>query len=264
MKLSGVLPLRNGVSLGYPFDLAIRSLQRLCDEVVVSVDPTGDDGTAECVAALGVDRVIESRWDMSNYHDFGERPGVRHEIARQTEIVVDAARGDWIFSLQADEMIHECEIPTIRAAIEEAERGGVTGLETKRLYFYGSLASYRAGWTLPLVRLFRAYAWVPDFDAMQFVPVGPQPKRAIEPKIYHYSRIGDPLLVARRIRNLDHFYHAPETILDDSEVAPYRFDTLRRADTYVRGVAAGIDPDATLVPFPLAGHPAEALERFGE
>ena len=87
MKLSGILPLRNGVSLGYPFDLAIRSLQRLCDEVVVSVDPTGDDGTLERVTAMDV-RVIESRWDMTNHraHD-----GVSSEIAKQTAIAVAAA-----------------------------------------------------------------------------------------------------------------------------------------------------------------------------
>lgn len=271
MKLSGILPVRNGVALGYPFDLAIRSLQRLCDEVVVAVDPTDDDGTPGRVAALGDDahrelracgvRVIESQWDMTNHraHD-----GVSSEIAKQTAIAVAAARGDWILSLQADEMVHEADAPTIRGAIEQAEFDGVTGLEMIRLYFYGGLTAYRADWTVPILRLFRAKSWTPDpvSGAMQFVPVGPQAKRAIKPKVYHYSRVGDPLLLARRIRNLDHFYHAPETILEESALEPYSFDTLRRADTYVRGAASEVDPNATLVPFSLAGHPADALERF--
>lgn len=263
MKLSGVLPLRNGVSLGYPFDLAIRSLQRLCDEVVVSVDPTGDDGTYERVAELGPDVLLESRWDMTNHraHD-----GVSSEIAKQTAIAVAAAGGDWILSLQADEMVHEADAPLIRSSIEQADIDGVTGLEMERLYFYGGLTMFRFDWTMSLLRLFRAGRWAPDpvSGAMQFVPVGLRAKRAIVPKIYHYSRIGDPVLVARRIRNLDSFYHAPETILDDSEIAPYSFDTLRRLDTYVRDAPAEIDPDALLLPFPLAGHPAEARERFGE
>jgi hypothetical protein len=52
-------------------------------------------------------------------------------------------------------------------------------------------------------------------------------------------------------------------VLGESELAPYSF-ALRRADTYVRGVAAELEPSATLIPFPITAHPAEALERFGE
>lgn len=259
MTLSGVLPLRNGVSLGYPFDLAIRSLQRLCDEVIVSVDRSGDDGTYERVVALGP-TVLESQWDMAN-HRAGD--GISSEIAKQTMIVVAAARGDWVLSLQADEMIHEADVPVIRRAIEQADRDGVTGLELERLFFYG-LEAYRSDWTVPLLRLFRAGRWAPDpvSGAMQFVPVGPQAKRLIEPKIYHYSRVGDPRSVALRIRNLDSFYHEPETLLGVQEVEPYDFSVLKRADTYVRGVPQEVAADAVLVPFPLDGHPAEARERF--
>lgn len=256
-KLSGVLPIRNGISLGYPFDLAIRSLQRVCNEVVVSVDPTADDGTYARVTALGPDRLVESRWDMNNHR---ASDGTSSEIAKQTRIAVAAATGDWILSLQADEMIHETDILDIYEAIERADREGITGLEMERLYFHG-LDAYRSDWTVPLLRLFRAGCWGPDpvSGAMQFVPVGPQSRGAIGPKLYHYSRVGDPLLVARRIRNLDCFYHAPADVLD--EVPPYDFSTLRRLDTYVRGAPVEV-ANATLVPFPLTGHPAGVLERF--
>lgn len=247
MTISGIMPLRNAVKLGYPFELALRSLQRFCDEVVVAVDPTSEDETLTRVRALGV-RVVESVWDLDNH---GGHEG-KSEIAQQTQVALDAATGDWILSLQADEVLHEEAVAFVRNTV--AQKSPYVGYELPRLYFYGGLDWIRKDWTMPLVRLFRRGFLFPDpfCGAMNFVP---PPMTAVEigvlgqvlpasrspgavfltgTAIYHYSRVGDPQAVALRVRNLDTFYHEPGELLTEPEVPKYDFSELRQLDTYVR------------------------------
>lgn len=259
MKISGVMPLRNAVQLGYPFELAIRSLRPLCDEVVVLVDPTSEDDTLARVRTLSPDVLVESAWDMTN-HD-----GRASEIAKQTEKVCAAASGDWIFSLQADELLHEQDITTLRECVTLAERQGVSGIEMTRLYFFGGLTRYRSNWTVPLLRLHRRHFWVPDpcSGAMQFIPAtsGERKVALVDVFIYHYSRVGDSEMVARRVRNLDLFYHASGDVAAADAVLDYEF-SLRKLDTYVVGHAAEVDGDAALLPFSIERHPAGVREYF--
>lgn len=261
MTITGIMPLRNAVKLGYPFELAVRSLARLCDETIIGVDPTSEDDTMKRVASLAPSRIVESAWDMTNHRGHkGES-----EIARQTAILCDEARGDWIFSLQADELIHERDVATIRLLVDWASSTNVvTGLEFPRYYFWG-LDRMRENWTVSLLRLFKRGCWQPDgfSGAMQFVPVDNQARRVCDGAgIYHYSRVGDPRLIAQRVRNLDTFYHDPKLVADADSIAPYAFEP-RKLDTYVIGYRAEPDPDAGLVPFPLHAHPEGVLEHFG-
>jgi len=247
--------LRNVVKLDYPFELAIKSLQALCDEVVVLVDPTSEDETIARIRKLSPDRIVESAWDMSNHNGH-----TNCEISVQTKKACAAATGDWIFSLQADEVLHEAEREATIGAVRRADGAGITGLELERLYFYGSLSQYRADWTIWLLRLFKRGHWQPDVDgAMRFDPCGPNKFRgSIAPKIYHYSRVGDPQTIANRVRNLDTFFHAPSRVAPAAK--PYDFTTLRKLDTYVVDRRVEIDPAARLLSFPRTKHPKIVLE----
>ncbi len=261
-NLVGVLILRNGVKLGYPFELAIRSLQRVCPVTVVSVDPTSEDDSVQRVQALQPTHVYLSEWDMCNHHGDGG-----DEVSIQTKKVCDWVHAtlapEWIFSLQADEILHENDVEEIQASTLRRDADAFT---LSRLYFYGGLHQIRTNWTLPISRLFRPQAYTPDFysGAMTFIPREgfthrEQPLRAA---IYHYSRVGDPLLVAQRGRNLDTFYHPPGKVLPEAQVAPYNFSVLRRLDSYLVGAQVEADPVAVLTPFPVQGHPAGVAEYF--
>ena len=245
--------LRNGVALGYPFDMAIRSLQRACDDVIIGIDP-GDDDTLDRVRALGVN-VVETRWDMSNHAGH-----TNCEISVQTQRLCDMVPDGWILSLQADEVIHEGEVETIRDAIEVCEKSGLTGIRMLRLYFYGGLATIRTDWTIWMVRLFKAGMWKPYVDgAMRFDPIDPKDMAvSIRPYIWHYSRMGDPAMVAERVRNLDGFFHAPESI---GQAAPYDFGTTRKLDTYATDAKIEQVSDV-LEPFDVHRHPAEARRLY--
>jgi hypothetical protein len=259
VKITGTMILRNAVKLGYPFDLAIRSLRPLCDEVIILVDPNSEDDTLDRVLNLNPDVIVESPWDMTNH-----KGHTNCEISLQTETVCNEASGDWVFSLQADEVLHEGEVPRLRTAALEAQSRGVSGLELVRLYFYGSLSQYRTDWTIPMVRFFKRGAWKPDVDgAMRFDPCTPYERKHMVPDacIYHYSRVGDPQMIAERVRNLDGFFHEPERI-EQGAVQPYDFSSLRKLDTYVIGSTPVEEGRASLADFPLEGHPKGVVERF--
>jgi len=49
--------------------------------------------------------------------------------------------------------------------------------------------------------------------------------------LYHYSRVGDADVIARRVRNVDSFFHAEENLPKESELPPYDFTT-REYDSY--------------------------------
>jgi hypothetical protein len=260
MKISGIMPLRNAVKLAYPFEAAIRSLRLLCDEVVVLVDP-GFDDDAVVIRRLKdegiVDKIVWSTWNMDNHEGH-----TNCEITVQTRIALEYATGDWVFSLQADELLHENEIGAWRYWRDTCEADGDTALEVPRLYFYGNLTTLRQSWTIPMVRFFKRGCWQPDVDgAMRFDPIGEQRRRSVvNPWIYHYSRIGDPTIIAERVRNLDRMFHPPERVAA-GVLAPYTFEP-RKLDTYVLGHEAEADSDARLTSFPLADHPRLAIEHF--
>lgn len=65
MKISGLVCVRNGISLDYCFQEAIQSLVPACDEVVVC-DSDSDDGTTEVIQTLAATyptiRIINRPW----------------------------------------------------------------------------------------------------------------------------------------------------------------------------------------------------------
>lgn len=264
--ITGVMPLRNATKLGYPIDLSIPSLFPICDEIIIGVDIGSEDDTFDravelCREAPIDATVVTTNWDLDNH---GGHVG-ESEIAKQTQLLCDQAKGDWILSLQADEVMHELDAVSIRGAVEMAELSRtVTGLWMQRYYFYQGLHLMRDNWTFPLMRLFKRECWTTDgfSGAMQFNPVGAQGALPFDGVgIYHYSRIGDPETIARRIRNLDTFYHHPDKLAAEAEVEPYDFG-LRKLDTFEKGRDEGLDTKARLVPFPLHAHPAGVLEHY--
>jgi glycosyltransferase involved in cell wall biosynthesis len=152
MKISGFTFIRNGITLGYPFVPAIRSLLPLCDEVIVNV-PHSTDDTLKAVAAIGDPkiRIVESEWD-----DTQRKAGLA--LSHHTNIALDQCTGDWCVYIQADEALHESTIPSMRAAMEqEWKNPAVQGLLVDYTHFYGSFWTevYSFGWYYQEVRVVR-------------------------------------------------------------------------------------------------------------
>ena len=263
LGLTGIMPLRNAVKLGYPFELALASLMDFCEgNVLVGVCTDSEDDTADRVRALGA-KVVDVQWDMTNHQGYGQS-----EIAKQTQVLVDMVTTPWCLSLQADEVLHTGQKKDLHRELFWARNVSAFGLV--RLYFYGGLHQFRDDWSVPCYRLIQPELWEADpySGGMQFAYLGhadEQSRREVMPGVlmYHYSRVGDPASVAQRVRNLDTFYHDPDKVLAPDEVGTYDFTELRQLDTYRRDATIEVAKDAKLVAFDPASHPPGAVEFFG-
>ncbi len=122
-------------------DLArcLASIQAHTDEIVV-VDTGSTDDTVEIARRFGA-RVLTHTW--------------RHDFAEARNVSLDAARGEWVFVLDADDEVPEetaRALPTVIAAAEAAQRvDGVT-----MLYHSPMPAGEAVAFTeYPVLRLFR-------------------------------------------------------------------------------------------------------------
>jgi hypothetical protein len=134
MIVSAFTYVRNGFTYAYPFLQSIQSLLPLVDEYVVVVGK-GEDGTREAIAALNSSKIkiVDTVWD-ENLRTGGKL------FAQQANIGMDHCRRDanWLFHLQADEVLHEKDLALLRKAMEaNVNRTDIDGLLLPFLHFYG-------------------------------------------------------------------------------------------------------------------------------
>ena len=132
MTISGFSYIRNGFKYQYPFLQSIQTLLLFCDEVVVAVGQS-TDGTWEALGELQKNnpqlQLIDTVWD-EKLRQSGK------VFAQQANIALRACTGDWIFHLQADELIHQNDIPLIKKTIADIHNNlNINGLLLDFLHF---------------------------------------------------------------------------------------------------------------------------------
>jgi len=192
MKISGFTFIRNGTLLGYPFVESIRSVLPLCDEFVVAVG-AGDDDTLERIRAIGSGKllILETRWN-EKMQDRG------FVYAQQKMIANYCCSGDWAFYLEGDEVLHENDLPIIRASMERhLPDSRVEALVFDYHHFFGSphWHAISPGWYRRAPRIIRNTIrnWSPDglfFVVMDGNKRGRYPRAALAgAPIYHYGHV---------------------------------------------------------------------------
>lgn len=204
MKISGFTFIRNGIKLHYPFIESIRSVLSLCDEMIIAVGKS-DDGTRNAIEELREPKIkiIDTVWDE------GIKTGGKI-LARQTNIAFDAITGDWGFYIQGDEVVHEKDLPVIKAAAEKyLPDGKVEGLLFSWIHFFGNynyITQPQTKGAYPYeVRLIRnnrhirayrdaqGFRW---FNSDREYDNGDKGRKLrvkkIDASVYHYSRIRGP------------------------------------------------------------------------
>ncbi|MCX6896485.1 MAG: glycosyltransferase [Verrucomicrobia bacterium] len=156
MKVSGFTFLRNGQRLGYPFVASIKSVLPLVDEFIVALGPCADD-TEKLLREIGDPkiRIIATQWNENIRPDYSIKGFV---YGQQKSIALFNCTGDWAFYLEGDELVHEADLPKIRAAMERHlpdER--VEALAFDYLHFYGNANTYAwsPAWYRSEVRIIR-------------------------------------------------------------------------------------------------------------
>ena len=194
MKVSGFTFLRNGQRLGYPFMASIRSILPLVDEFVIALGPCDDD-TEKMLREIGDAkiRIIPTRWNENLRSDYSVKGFV---YGQQKSIALFNCTGDWAFYLEADEVLHEKDLPKIRAAMEKHlpdER--VEALAFDYLHFYGNknTIAWSPGWYRSEVRIIRNTipAWSSEalfFNVLDGHKKSRYPRAAhADATVYHYG-----------------------------------------------------------------------------
>jgi glycosyltransferase involved in cell wall biosynthesis len=215
------------LELDYPIEASIRCALDLCDVVMIN-DGKSTDGTLDLLYKLqdefGSDRllVFEKVWR----HD-------RSLWAAQRNFLIDLVEPkDYIFAIDADELIHEDDFSKIRQFTDR----GVGVLSFPVVHFYGRPTHYIQGsaWYNRHTRLWRKNTGIkivqrpggcaddvlwPDGYAAH---LGRYVDSAVT--IYHYGNCRDPRALGRKSKKADDLYQNSEAYLDGSLSADLSFD----------------------------------------
>ena len=227
MKVSGFTFLRNGQRLGYPFVESIRSALPLVDEFVVALGPCDDD-TEKRLRAIGDPkiRILPTQWNENIRGDYSVKGFV---YGQQKSIALFNCTGDWAFYLEADEVVHENDLPKIRAAMEKHladER--VEALVFDYLHFYGNANTYAwsPGWYRSEVRIIRNTIPAWSSEAL-FFNVLDDHKRARHPRaahtgatMYHYGWVRSESQMDAKVASVQKFWNQNLPPVDYTRIDP--------------------------------------------
>ncbi len=228
MKVSGFTFLRNGRRLGYPFVASIRSILPIVDEFIIALGPCDDD-TEMMLRGIGDPkiRIIPTQWNERI------RPGYSVNgfvYGQQKSIALFNCTGDWAFYLEADEVVHEDDLPKIRAAMEKyLDDPRVEALAFDYLHFYGNknTIAWSPGWYRSEVRIIRNTipAWGPEglfFIVLEKHKRGRYPRAAhTGATIYHYGWVRSEAQMSLKSANVQKFWNdAPPTVADYAQIDP--------------------------------------------
>ena len=197
MKVSGFTFVRNAVKYDYPVVESIRSILPIVNEFIVNVGRC-DDGTLELIRSIGDPkiRIVESVWDETLRKD-----GLIY--AQQTNIALSHCTGDWAFYIQADEVVHEDDLPVIQEAMRRhLGNPEVKGLLFRYLHFVADYWSTNPWFYHKAVRIIRNNGEVESCgDAVgfhlkatqQYLQSGPKERIPYSgAHIFHYGWVKDP------------------------------------------------------------------------
>jgi hypothetical protein len=229
MRVSGFTFVRNGTMLGYPFVESICSALPICDEFVVAVG-AGEDDTPDRIQAIGDPkiRILKTRWNEGI-------TAKGYVYAQQKMIAQFNCTGDWAFYLECDEVLHENDLPAIRANMERyLESPSVEALVFDYYHFFGSPGwiAVSPGWYRRAPRIIRPSVrnYSPDglfFVVMDHNKRGRYPRAAFAGgTIYHYGHVRAVPKMQTKIQQVSRYWgHAPPPFthyaLDPKALRPF-------------------------------------------
>jgi glycosyltransferase involved in cell wall biosynthesis len=228
MKVSGFTFLRNGRKLGYPFVESIRSILPIVDEFVIALGPCDDD-TGKLLRAIGDPkiRIIPTQWNERIQPGYSVNGFV---YGQQKSIALFNCTGDWAFYLEADEVVHEGDLPKIRAAMENhLDNPRVEALVFDYLHFYGNANTvvWSPGWYRSEVRIIRNTIPAWSSEALFFNVVTGH-KQSRYPRaahagatIYHYGWVRSEAQMNLKAAAVHKYWDAkPAAVVDYSQIDP--------------------------------------------
>ena len=215
MKISGFTFVRNGQMLGYPFIQSIQSILPLVDEFVIAVGESEDDTLAMIQAIRSPKiRVIETIWN--------EHMTARGFVYGQQKMIAQyACTGDWLFYLEADELVHEDDLNPIRESMKKhLNDPGVEALAFDYIHFYGNKNTHlnSPAWYRREARVIKASVRSYAPDGLFWVVLDKQNRQGRYPtgvmtgaKIYHYGWVRSEQQMDRKFGQVTKYWNGEHT-----------------------------------------------------
>ncbi len=217
MTISAFTFIRDAEARGYPIQASIRSLLPLVDEFVVALGPCTDN-TEALIRAIGDPRIriLPTTWNERMRSDTGVRGFV---YGQQKSIALFNCSGDWAFYLEGDEVVHEDDLPKIRACMERhLDNPRVEALAFDYLHFYGNrnTIAWSPQWYRRAVRVIRNTipAWGPKglfFTVMDSPRRGRYPRAALcdGARVFHYGWVRSEEQLQRKHHAIKPMFGSP-------------------------------------------------------
>lgn len=212
MKVSGFTFAKNAIKYDYPLAESIRSILPIVDEFVVCLGDSEDE-TEDLIKGIESPKlkIIHSVWNK----DLREGGRV---LAEETDKSMDATAEDsnWLFYVQADEVVHEKDLPVIWSAMEKyKDDKKIEGLLFRYNHFYGSYKYIADGrkWYSKEIRVVRNDHQIRSYrDAQGFRKGGKKLKvKQVDAFIYHYGWLKNPSTMQRKLRDFGQHWNDEKT-----------------------------------------------------
>lgn len=212
MLISGFSMVRNATKLYYPVRASIESILPIVDEFVIALGSgDADDQTLEEIQKIESDKIkiIHTEWNLEKY------PG-GSEYAHQTDIAKQQCKGDWLFYLQSDEVIHEKYLPAIKKRCNELlNNKAAEGILFNYKHFWGDYSHYiiSHAWYPKEIRIIRnnpeIHSWrdaqsfrrIPDFNGINYFQKENTYKLKVaeaDACVYHYGWVRPPEMMQKK------------------------------------------------------------------
>lgn len=272
MTISGFSYVRNGFTYGVPFTEAIASILPICHQFVVVVGDS-TDSTREAIENLNSSKIkiVDTVWDPA-------MTAAGKIFARQTNIALDHVIGDWLFHLQADEVIHENDLPAIVQALETYHTDSrVEGFILPFLHFWGDYRHIRTSrrvhrYEVRLLRNnrllrsyrdsqgFRSYESLAHYEADE--EGGKKLRvRKIEAPVYHYNGVRTPKMLAQKVARFGFYYGGGTTEIGE-EPAHSPLDNVDRVEPFNGTHPAVMQPRIQAYPYRYTFNKEKAVWRL--
>ena len=248
MKISGYTFIRNAEKLYIPLKESIASILPLVDEYVIALNP-GDEGdhTEEWIHSLNSPKIkcIPSSWQVDVYKD-------GTEYARQSDLAKQHCTGDWLFYLQADEVVHEQDLPLIRQACEDnLSRSEVEGFLFQYLHFWGDYQHYHRNhkWYPREIRIIRnldsIHSWrdAQSFRHYQNFQLSPNiylqkehtsklQVKELPARIFHYGWVRPPHMMNNKVKAHKKNYQGTQENVDEQRLNYFDYGPMDRLTSF--------------------------------
>ncbi len=236
MKISGFSFARNASKFYYPIKQSVQSILPIVDEFVIALGKGDDDDTTR-EELLSINdpkvKIIDTIWDPK-YMKGGSI------YAMQTDIAKNYCSGNWLFYLQADEVIHEKYHETIYNRCNQLLNDDrIEGLLFDYKHFWGDYDHYHKshGWYPSEIRIIRNsenfHSWK---DAQSFryyakwesthQKEGTRKLRVAlaNAEVYHYGWVRPPYLMQVKGNEMSNHYNPKEKISHIKDHQKIEFD----------------------------------------